>query len=472
MRSASFGRNRKLVTVLSVLAISAGLSACTVNPQMEAPTARASSAAISMPLNDPSTGLSLPALPRESILGNSLMARDFMELGFQLESGRPLARFTRFEGPITISLAGPAPGQAGQDLSQLVSRLRNEAGIAISTGTGAGNHITVEFVPKRQLRAAVPNVACFVVPNVSSFAEYKAERRSGLTDWTRVTQRRTAAVFVPAQAAPQEIRDCLHEEVSQALGPLNDSYRLPDTVWNDDNFNSVLTRHDMTILRAWYDPALQSGMSQPEVLSALPGVLSRVNPAGGSVTRLIEDKTPNSFTNAVSRAMSAGSTRSRQSAAQQAIQIAAAQGWTDSRAGFANFIMGRLTLNSDPSTALRSFLKAAEYYSATPGAYMQSAHVDMQLATFALASGRSDQALSLTQRALRPALRTKDAALMSTLYMIRAEAFGQQGNQGQAAQARVDSQNWARYGFGSDTVAQSRAAEVAALARAGSRRLN
>ena len=28
-------------------------------------------------------------------------------------------------------------------------------------------------------------------------------------------------VFVPADASPQELRDCLHEELAQALGPLN-----------------------------------------------------------------------------------------------------------------------------------------------------------------------------------------------------------------------------------------------------------
>ena len=52
------------------------------------------------------------------------------------------------------------------------------------------------------------------------------------------------------------MRDCLHEELAQALGPLNDLYRLPNTVFNDDNFHSVLTGFDMTILRATYAPGL------------------------------------------------------------------------------------------------------------------------------------------------------------------------------------------------------------------------
>ncbi len=45
------------------------------------------------------------------------------------------------------------------------------------------------------------------------------------------------------------MRDCLHEELAQALGPLNDLYRLSNSVFNDDNFHSVLTGFDMEMLR-------------------------------------------------------------------------------------------------------------------------------------------------------------------------------------------------------------------------------
>jgi hypothetical protein len=64
------------------------------------------------------------------------------------------------------------------------------------------------------------------------------------------------AVFIPSDVSPQEVRDCLHEEVAQALGPLNDLYRLPDSVFNDDNFHAVLTGFDMLILRTYYDAEL------------------------------------------------------------------------------------------------------------------------------------------------------------------------------------------------------------------------
>ncbi len=69
------------------------------------------------------------------------------------------------------------------------------------------------------------------------------------------------AIFLPGDVSPQETRDCLHEEMAQALGPLNDLYRLGDSVFNDDNFHTVLTGFDMLVLRTYYAPDLRSGMT-------------------------------------------------------------------------------------------------------------------------------------------------------------------------------------------------------------------
>lgn len=440
---------------------------------MEEPTARASSAAIDLPLADPSAGVAT-SVPRSGVLpSNAALARDFMELSFSLESGRALSRFTRFEGPVSIGLEGPVPPSAPQELSRLVSRLGSEAGLPVTTAPGHANRITVEFVPKRAMQAEVPNAACFVVPNMVSWDDYRANRRDARADWAQVTQRSAARVFIPAEATPQEVRDCLHEEISQALGPLNDLYRLPESVWNDDNFQAVLTRYDMMQLKATYAPELHSGMSAPEVMSALRQVYPRINPAGGAVGSWQENPTPRSYVNAIEKALGArASTAQRKGAAMQAVQISAAQGWHGPRAAFAWFALGRLSVKDDPDTALRAFANAGAIYRTIPGAGIQSAHVDMQLAAFALSAGRAQDAIALVNRALSPALEGENAALMATLYLIRAEAYETLGNHAQAQAARLDSEQWARYGFGSDAALRARAAEVAALARAGERRVN
>ena len=445
------------------------LSACTGVPVSESPAARASSAAIELPLAEPLDLRAAPP-PRATLPGNGQLARDFLELSFSLESGRALPRFTRFEGPISVQLSGQVPAVAPRELGLLVSRLKSEAGIAISTAPGAPNLVNVEFLPKRQMQAQVPNAACFVVPDVSNWQDYLTNRRSARADWAQLTRREQISVFIPSDATPQEVRDCLHEEISQGLGPVNDLYRLPNTVWNDDNFHAVLTGYDMTILRATYAPELRSGMSQPEVMAALPKVLARVNPGGGAVSGLAPDPTPQGYVRAISRALGGqASTEGRKGAAREALSIAASQGWNDTRTAFAWFALGRLSLQSDPQGAINAFVNAGAIYRRTPGAGIQAAHVDMQLAAYALASGRAQDAIQLVNRSFSAALSGQNAALMATLYMIRAEAYEQLGNGAQARQARLDMGHWARYGFGSDTAVQRRAAEVAALADAGAR---
>ena len=108
---------------------------------------------------------------------------------------------------------------------------------------------------------------------------------------------------MPNDASPQEVRDCLHEELAQAIGPLNDLYRLPDSVFNDDNLHTVLTSFDMMMLKAYYSPELRSGMTRGQVSQALPLILNRINPAGNSRAAKIATRTPKAWTQAVQTAL-------------------------------------------------------------------------------------------------------------------------------------------------------------------------
>ena len=60
--------------------------------------------------------------------------------------------------------------------------------------------------------------------------------------------------------------------------------------------------------------------------------------------------------------------------------------------------------------------------------------------------------------------RRRDAALLATLMLIKAEALEQLGNPTAAAALRMDSAAWARYGFGPDSVVKARMRDIAAVA--------
>lgn len=403
--------------------------------------------------------------PLRPLRGNADMARDFLELTFRMESGRSVPRFTRFEGPVTLALAGSVPPGAAEDADRLVARLRDEAGIDIRRVADAGTaRIRVEFVPTRRLRRAVPHAACFVVPDVAGWSDYLRSRRSERVDWTKLETRTRATVFIPADTAPQEVRDCLHEEVAQALGPLNDLYRLSDSVFNDDNFHTVLTGFDMLMLRATYSPALRNGMTEAEVAARIPALLNRLNPRGRRVAATDPGPTPREWITAVETMIGPGASEARRGdAARQAVAIAQREGWTDARMAFSQFNFARIALPEDLEAGLVALLSARHIYDRLPDAGIHAAHVDLQLAAMALAGGEPGQAIRLIDRRIPDAKRAENAALLATFLMMKAEALAQTGHPAEAEALRLDSLGWARYGFGTDDLVRDRAREIAQL---------
>lgn len=403
-----------------------------------------------------------PAPPARS---NRDIHRDFLDLSFQLESGRRLDRFSRFEGPISVSVTGNPPPSLLPDLNRLVARLRSEAGIDIGRVSGAGHaSITIEAVSRDDIRQFLPNAACFVVPNVSSLTEYRRARHSRSTNWTDLVERDRIAIFVPGDSSPQEVRDCLHEELAQALGPLNDLYRLPDSVFNDDNVHAVLTGFDMLILRAYYAPELRSGMTREQVSARLPAILSRLNPRGNGLPSRPLGPTPRPWVRAIQTALGPGATTDqRRRAALDALSIARAQGWKDHRIAFTHFALGRLTQMADPDFALAQFLAAEAIYKANPGTEMHRAYAASQLAAYAVSQGRSAEALRRIAPHLAVAERHENAALLATLMMLQAEALDLAGRSAEARAARLDSIGWARYGFGADWAVRAKLSEISAL---------
>jgi len=440
-------------TLACIASIAILLSACAPIPSAQVSMNRPS-ASVSGTTQPPLQ--SFPALPAAAVTrGNADIARDILDLEFLMESGRPLPVFTRFEGPITVALTGDVPATAPPDLARVLSRMRAEAGIDIAPAAHTAQAaITIDFQPRAAMRRAVPSAACFVVPRVGSFAEYRAARSDGTTDWATLTRRDRAAIIVPSDTSPQEVRDCLHEELAQALGPLNDLYRLSDSVFNDDNFHSVLTGFDMAVLRLTYSPGIASGMTEAEVGARLFGTTTG---AGAD--------TPSSWVREIETALGRkASLPARQAAADRALAQALAAGWADNRTAFSWFAVGKLSAGSNPLRAMDALDQAAAIYGRLPGGEVQLAHIEMQRAAIALAGGLSAEAARIAAGAV-PVVRSHgNAALQATLMLIEAEALEQMGYSAAAAALRLDSAPYARYGFGPDSVVKERVRDIAAVA--------
>ncbi|MEM7471423.1 MAG: DUF2927 domain-containing protein [Pseudomonadota bacterium] len=448
-------RSARLILPLLLIGSALALAACgTPAPQ----TASRGTAISDLP---PMKRFKAQAAP-PAYRSNAEIARDFLDLSFEMESGAKLPFLTRFEGPVTIQVNGTPPQLLERDLDDLIKRLRNEAKIDISRAKpGTRAQITIDPIPIKRLQAFIPQAACFVVPNVSSFAEYRKRRGSPDTDWTRLTRRDRVTVVLPSDMPPQELRDCLHEEIAQALGPLNDLYRLPDSIFNDDNFHNVLTGFDMLILRAYYAPQMRNQITRSEAAKTLPGLLNRLNPAGASGLRGPLSVTPRAWNVLIAQALGPKVKQSdRTKFARQALDIAIQRGWRDNRLAISYFVNGRVNLSTQPTMAVESILKANTLYRELFGTKLHAAHMATQIAAFAVSTGQNETAIAITTDALPAARAGENAAVLATLLLLQAQALENMGQTDAARAVRLDALGWGRYGFGSEKNIRARVQEI------------
>lgn len=421
----------------------------------------------------PLTGYRFPpaALPEGVARSNRDLAVDFLDLTFALESGETLDRLLRYDAPVRVSMTAPALEPYRGDLDALLGRLRREAGIDIArVSDPAEAQLRIEAVPAEEIARVYPTAACFIVPGETDWRGFLRHRGEQQVRWSAQTRLSRAAIFLPPDSTPQDIRDCLNEEITQALGPANDLYRLPDSIWNDDNFHGLATSFDMLMLRALYQPEFRSGMTREAVAAALPKVLRRVNPAGRGLPRAERAPESSEWASAIETALARDGTRAnRLAAAADAVAMARAMRPVDHRLGVSLLTYGRLALRDDPVTAAKSFAEAYRVLRDIDGAEgIRTAQAGVHVAALALGTGNFETAVRLADRHVPGAKAGQNAILLAGLLSIKAEALDALGDTEAARAARLDSLRWARYGFGDADGALAREqAQVSEIGRLG-----
>ncbi|EAQ43472.1 lipoprotein, putative [Roseobacter sp. MED193] len=209
------------------------------------------------------------------------LAEHFEEIAFYNEyAGRSGSGLTgglsRWSGPVKlVADFGPSvpPSQRQRDLDVLSaygSRLSRVTGHTISTSARQGNfHVIFAGADDRayvaeKVRDLLPNLSdndlqlfvnlprshyCFVLAGGPPDAPF---------DYIR-------GVALIRAEHPDLVRDsCIHEEVAQGLGLLNDSPKVRPSIFNDDDEFAYLTSHDELLLKMLYDPRLRTGMGIEE----------------------------------------------------------------------------------------------------------------------------------------------------------------------------------------------------------------
>lgn len=406
-------------------------------------------------------------LPRGVARSNRALAEDFLDLTFQLENGERLAHLLRYEQPIRVYMGSSSLAAYQPDLAALLNRMRVEAGIDIAeTGDPAAAQIHIEAVSSAQIARVFPTAACFIVPGERDWHGFRSAPGEIRPRWSAQQTLGIAAIFLPPDSTPQDIRDCLNEELTQALGPAMDLYRLPDSIWNDDNFHGMATRFDMTILRTLYQPELHSGMTRAEVAARLPKLLARTNPQGRKLAPQARAPESRAWAEAIEAAQAQGATHDeRLAAADLATQIASEMRPPDHRLGVSLLALGRLSLRQDPVYAAHCFVDAYALFRTELGPHdLRTAQAGVHLAALSLGTGRYLDAIALADRHVPDGIAYQNAILVASLLSIKAEALAQLGRAQQSQAVRLDSLRWARYGFGdSDGSLGREQAQLAAL---------
>ena len=125
--------------------------------------------------------------------------------------------------------------------------------------------------------------------------------------------------------------------------------------------------------------------------------------------------------------------------------------------------MGRIVQRATPDEAFRMFQAADEMFRQSTQINLYAAHTAVQLASYQIAYGKGQEALVTLARYLDAAYEEENAAVLSTLMFLRAEALELTGPVSEAHIVRLDRLNWARYGFGSEKHLKTKLREIHAL---------
>jgi len=83
-------------------------------------------------------------------------------------------------------------------------------------------------------------------------------------------------VFLVADTSTFTFYDCVYEELLQSLGPINDTDKVPWTMFNDDVQMGFFGVYDQYILNILYHPRITAGMTAAEVRALLPEIMPEV----------------------------------------------------------------------------------------------------------------------------------------------------------------------------------------------------
>lgn len=233
--------------------------------------------------------------PVDAPFSNADLERNFLRIALnreyrrdgaalvQTETPSPISRWT---GPVRYRIAGGgSTPEDHREYAAFAQRLGALTGLEVSE---------VEEAPNLSILILSPEERASFVAALEE--EGAAERMPLIIDWANdvrypcvgqvgyrdsETGRITGAMIViKSELEGVFRRSCIHEELAQAMGLMNDDDAVRPSIFNDDQEFAYLTEHDEFLLRILYDPRLAPGMTAEEVRPILAGIIAEIRPEG------------------------------------------------------------------------------------------------------------------------------------------------------------------------------------------------
>jgi len=199
----------------------------------------------------------------------------FMKTVFGAESGDTGADTTRlhkFVAPIRVYISSDALQERRPQVERFVRILnRTVANLSIRTVKTRDDANMVVFLVNR---SEYRNIIRETMPADFDTRFLESNHCSAVTGGKRGGALDSAFVFIAASEGWKQFRHCMVEEIVQSLGPVNDDYSLPYSIFNDYSEVQGFGIFDWFILNTLYDKRVKPGMTADEVRAVLPKAIA------------------------------------------------------------------------------------------------------------------------------------------------------------------------------------------------------
>lgn len=222
--------------------------------------------------------------PKDAPFTSTDLARNFLDIAFhdefadvggQLGPGGAEARLHRWERPVRFHVEfGPSvpTAQRASDRAEIaayVARLSRLTGIRMVLTSLNPNFLVLVDAPAER-RASGPRILSYAPGTSRAALNSVLAMRPDIyctafsySPGSTTYYDRSLAV-IRSELPPLMRKACVHEELAQGLGLIDDSPRARPSIFNDDQEFALLTRQDELMLQILYDPRLRPGMTLAE----------------------------------------------------------------------------------------------------------------------------------------------------------------------------------------------------------------